>query len=61
MKALEKDDSVARVVLGVTDEVAQVAHPLASWLLEKVRRVLACIVLSARFGPVFVYFVLLVY
>lgn len=36
MEALEKEDSVARVVLGVSDEAAKAAQPLASWLLEKV-------------------------
>ncbi|CAN0118809.1 unnamed protein product, partial [Ectocarpus fasciculatus] len=36
-KELAKDDSVMNVALGVTEEVAQVAHPLASWLLKKAR------------------------
>ncbi|CAM9402874.1 unnamed protein product [Ectocarpus sp. 4 AP-2014] len=35
-KELAKHDSVMNVALGVTEEVAQVAHPLASWLLKKV-------------------------
>ncbi|CAM9522852.1 unnamed protein product [Ectocarpus sp. 8 AP-2014] len=36
-KELAKHDSVMNVALGVTEEVAQVAHPLASWLLKKAR------------------------
>ncbi|CAM9837902.1 unnamed protein product, partial [Ectocarpus sp. 12 AP-2014] len=34
-KELAKHDSVMNEALGVTEEVAQVAHPLASWLLKK--------------------------